>query len=86
MSDPLLSVDGARALILAESRPRPAEAVAVERALGRVLAQDVTAARDVPPFAGSAMDRLRGPLRPGRAAAAADRRVARRGAVPRRGR
>ncbi len=56
MSDSLLSVDGARALILAESRPRPAEAVAVERALGRVLAQDVTAARDVPPFAGSAMD------------------------------
>ncbi len=56
MSDPLLSIDDARALILDEVRPRAPEALAVERALGRVLAQDVTAAQDVPPFAGSAMD------------------------------
>ncbi len=56
MSDPLLSIDAARALILAAVRPRPAESIAVERALGRVLSQDVTAAHDVPPFAGSAMD------------------------------
>jgi len=56
MSDPLLSIDGARALILAAAAPRPAETIAVERALGRVLAHDVTATHDVPRFAGSAMD------------------------------
>ncbi|HEY5143039.1 MAG TPA: gephyrin-like molybdotransferase Glp [Solirubrobacteraceae bacterium] len=56
MSDPLLSIDGARALILAEARPRTPVALAFEAALGRVLAQDVTAAADVPRFAGSAMD------------------------------
>jgi molybdopterin molybdotransferase len=37
------------------SRPEP-EAVPVEDALGRILARDLTAAGDVPPFANSAMD------------------------------
>ena len=56
VSEPLLSIDGARALILEAVRARPAATIPVERALGRVLAEDVTAAGDVPPFAGSAMD------------------------------
>ena len=56
MPDTPRSIDAARAEILAAVRPLAPEQVAVERALGRVLARDVTAAHDVPPFAGSAMD------------------------------
>jgi len=52
----VLSIDQARAVVLHAVRPRSAEAVPVDAALGRVLAQDVVAAGDVPPFAGSAMD------------------------------
>jgi molybdopterin molybdotransferase len=52
----MLSIDEARALVLAEARPIGAEDVALADALGRVLAEDVLAARDVPPFANSAMD------------------------------
>ena len=37
-------------------RPLPTEEVAVQDALGRVLAEDVAADRDVPSFANSAMD------------------------------
>ena len=51
-----LSIDGARAQVLAAVRPLPSEDVAVEDALGRVLAEDVVAQRDVPSFANSAMD------------------------------
>ena len=51
-----LSIDEARARVLAAVRPLPAEDVRVEDALGRVLAEDVTAAADVPGFANSAMD------------------------------
>ena len=51
-----LSIDEARARVLAAVRPLPAEDVAVEEALGRVLAGDVAAAHDVPGFANSAMD------------------------------
>ena len=51
-----LSIDQARARVLAAVRPLPAEDVAVEEALGRVLAEDVAAAHDVPGFANSAMD------------------------------
>jgi molybdopterin molybdotransferase len=52
----LLTIDEARALVLAtvtalDSAERP-----VAEALGRVLAEDVTAERDVPSFANSAMD------------------------------
>jgi molybdopterin molybdotransferase len=51
-----LSIDDARAAVLAATRPLPAEDVAVQQALGRVLAEDVLAAGDVPAFANSAMD------------------------------
>src|SRR5437867_3251600 len=52
----LLSIDEARAKVLAAVRPLPAEDVGVGDALGRVLAEDVAAAADVPGFANSAMD------------------------------
>lgn len=56
MSD-LLSVEEARGRILASvSRDRPAEAIALENALGRTLAQDLAAKRTQPPKAVSAMD------------------------------
>jgi molybdopterin molybdotransferase len=51
-----LSIDEARAQVLAAVRPLPPEDVAVQDALGRVLAEDVVAQRDVPSFANSAMD------------------------------
>jgi molybdopterin molybdotransferase len=53
---PMLSIDEARAAVLAEVRPLALEDVAVAAALGRVLAEDVAAAADVPGFANSAMD------------------------------
>ena len=52
----LLSVDDARARMLAEIAPLPAEDVPLTQSLGRVLADDVRAGRDQPPFAASAMD------------------------------
>lgn len=52
----LLSVDDARARMLAEIASLPAETVPLARSIGRVLAEDVTAVRDQPPFAASAMD------------------------------
>ncbi len=52
----LLPVDEARARILKGVKPLPAEAVKLDKALGRVLAKTVAAKRDQPPFAGSAMD------------------------------
>jgi len=52
----LLSVQTARAAMLAEIAPLPAEAVDVRDAVGRVLAEEVAAVRDQPPFAASAMD------------------------------
>ncbi len=52
----LLPVEDARARMLAEVRPLPAEAVAIQASIGRVLAEDVAAIRDQPPFAASAMD------------------------------
>jgi len=51
-----LSIDEARAQVLAAVRPLPSEDVAVQDALGRVVAEDVVAQRDVPSFANSAMD------------------------------
>lgn len=57
MSDlKLLSVDEARARMLAEVSPLQAETISLRAAIGRVLAQDVTAVRDQPPFDASAMD------------------------------
>ncbi|MGI9170111.1 MAG: molybdopterin molybdotransferase MoeA [Caulobacteraceae bacterium] len=52
----LLSVDEARARMLASVAPLSAEAVPLGRAIGRALAADVVAWRDQPPFAASAMD------------------------------
>jgi molybdopterin molybdotransferase len=51
-----IPIDEARAKILEHVRPLPSEDVAVQDALGRVLAEDVVADRDVPSFANSAMD------------------------------
>jgi molybdopterin molybdotransferase len=51
-----LSIEDARRAVLAEVRPLDTEEVAVKDALGRVLAEDVTADGDVPAFANSAMD------------------------------
>ena len=52
----LLAVDDARAAMLAEIITLPAESVPIGHSIGRVLAEDVLAVRDQPPFAASAMD------------------------------
>jgi molybdopterin molybdotransferase len=52
----LLPVDEAKARILSGVKPLPAETLKLDRALGRVLARDLKATRDQPPFAASAMD------------------------------
>jgi molybdopterin molybdotransferase len=52
----LLTVDEALERILARVRPLPAREVPLMDALGRTLAGDVAADRDVPPFRNSAMD------------------------------
>ena len=52
----MLSIDEARARVLEAVRPLGDEELPVADALDRVLAEDVAAAHDVPPFANSAMD------------------------------
>jgi molybdopterin molybdotransferase len=52
----LLSVEDARARMLAEIAVLPAETVPLAEAVGRALAEDVAAVRDQPPFRASAMD------------------------------
>ena len=52
----LMPVADARTRILDGVKPLSAETLALEKACGRVLAQDIKAKRDQPPFAGSAMD------------------------------
>jgi molybdopterin molybdotransferase len=52
----LLAVDDARGRMLAEIETLPAETVPLAQSIGRVLAEDVTAVRDQPPFTASAMD------------------------------
>jgi molybdopterin molybdotransferase len=52
----LMPVDEAKALVLAGVKPLGTEKVALEEALGRVLALDLHARHDQPPFAASAMD------------------------------
>lgn len=52
----LLSVEEARGRMLAAARPLPDEAVPLAQAVGRILARDVVASRDQPPFRASAMD------------------------------
>ncbi|WP_324260249.1 molybdopterin molybdotransferase MoeA [Altererythrobacter sp. H2] len=56
MSLPALTIEQAQARMLALLAPMPAEAVPVERALGRYLAQPLVAARTQPPADLSAMD------------------------------
>jgi molybdopterin molybdotransferase len=51
-----LSIDEARAHVLAATPALPSEDVAVTAALGRVLAEDVASEHDVPAFVNSAMD------------------------------
>ena len=52
----LLSIDDALAAVLERARPLEAEAVALEEAAGRVLAEAALAGVDLPPFPSSAMD------------------------------
>jgi len=52
----LVPFDQARAAVLELLRPLPTREVPLGDALGCVLADDVTAAEDLPPFANSAMD------------------------------
>jgi molybdopterin molybdotransferase len=65
---PLLSIDDALARVLGCVRPLESERVVLADAAGRVLAEDVTAAVDLPPFRSSAMDgyALRADDAPGR--------------------
>ena len=51
-----MTVEAARAAMLALCSPLGDETVPLVEALGRVLAEDVVATRDQPPFAASAMD------------------------------
>jgi molybdopterin molybdotransferase len=53
---PLLTIDEARALVLGAVTALDADELPIADALGRVLAEDVAAAHDVPGFANSAMD------------------------------
>jgi len=52
----MLSFDEALARVLAAAEPLDSEVVSLERAHGRVLAESVNAAGDLPPFDSSAMD------------------------------
>lgn len=52
----LISIDEARARVLAEVRPLPGEDVPLTEALGRILAEEARAGDDLPPFDSSAMD------------------------------
>ena len=52
----LISVDQALSLIKAEATPLPSEIISTSQAYGRILAADIIASFDHPPFAASAMD------------------------------
>src|SRR5687767_11851850 len=52
----MLSVEAALELILQAIHPLEVEAVPLAEAFGRVLAEDVVATYDLPPFANSSMD------------------------------
>jgi len=52
----MISVEEALARILAEIEPLPATQVPLSETFGLVLAQDIVAQEDIPPFANSAMD------------------------------
>lgn len=55
-SEKLLSVLDARERLLARVRVLDSETITTDAALGRVLAEDVFAPHDIPPFASSSMD------------------------------
>jgi molybdopterin molybdotransferase len=55
-SDDLIDIAAARAIVLDGVRPLAPERVALADALGRVLAEDVSADEDMPPFDSSALD------------------------------
>lgn len=57
-SDPILSVEEMRAHVLARCAPLPAEEVPLIAAVGRVLAGELRAQRDLPAYDNSAMDGL----------------------------
>ena len=52
----LIAIEEARRIVLEHVRPLDSERVRLDAAAGRVLAEDVTSAIDVPPFDSSAMD------------------------------
>jgi len=52
----MIPFDDALEIVLREARPLPAEEVALAEVTGRVLAEDVAADRDLPPFDRAAMD------------------------------
>ena len=54
--DELIDIAAARAIVLGAVAALPAEPVALADALGRVLAEDVSATEDMPPFDSSALD------------------------------
>src|SRR5919204_111372 len=56
MAGDLIDIATARELVLAAVRPLGSERVPVGDALGRVLAEDLSAEEDLPPFDSSAMD------------------------------
>jgi molybdopterin molybdotransferase len=56
MAADLLTIGDAQRLILERVRPLPSERVPLDDAAGRVLAEPVAAATDLPPFPSSAMD------------------------------
>src|ERR671930_2716507 len=56
MAADLLTIGDAQRLILERVRPLPSERVSLDHAAGRVLAEPVAAATDLPPFPSSAMD------------------------------
>jgi molybdopterin molybdotransferase len=55
-SIPLIVIDQALARVLGQTRALPVQTVTIDQALHRMLAADVRAAGDVPPFPCSAMD------------------------------
>ena len=56
MSAKLISIEEARSRVLNEALPLPPHTVPLIDALGAVLAEDIIAAHDVPPFDNSGMD------------------------------
>ncbi len=56
MLDKLITIDEARARVLAEAKPLPAEKLSLTEVLGRALAETIVAPHAVPPFDNSGMD------------------------------